>query len=171
MKCVFDTTQKNTTTYFGEATSDEMCFGFFAYYPLIDGLGFCGQWKSIDMCYSSYDAEFASCDLPTLTKLIVLLPYVCGANCTSTACAVIMDGILSTGCQNYPDVKAYIATYYPSYGTVFAQCSMGRSTKPPTITQPPIGYSTGQPSVRHSCGHSISVYFGFVITLMAYVQK
>ena len=31
--CVFDSTGKKTWTYYGDGTFEEMCFGFFYYYP------------------------------------------------------------------------------------------------------------------------------------------
>ena len=31
--CVFDSTKRQKTTYMGEGTYDEMCFGFLRYYP------------------------------------------------------------------------------------------------------------------------------------------
>lgn len=31
--CGFTTATRNKTTFFGEATNDEMCFGFVTYYP------------------------------------------------------------------------------------------------------------------------------------------
>ena len=32
-KCIYDTTKRTTTTYYGDGTFDEMCFGFIHYYP------------------------------------------------------------------------------------------------------------------------------------------
>lgn len=31
--CVYDTTKRKKTTYYGDGTYDEMCFGFIRYYP------------------------------------------------------------------------------------------------------------------------------------------
>ena len=33
--CKYDTTKKKTTTYYGDGTHDEMCYGFLKYYPRI----------------------------------------------------------------------------------------------------------------------------------------
>ena len=31
--CIYDTTSRTKTTYYGDGTYDEMCFGFVSYYP------------------------------------------------------------------------------------------------------------------------------------------
>ncbi|KAL3870614.1 hypothetical protein ACJMK2_038662 [Sinanodonta woodiana] len=49
--CVFRSTSRYTTTYYGEDTSKEMCFGFLTYYPKSNFLyRDCSQWNSISIC-------------------------------------------------------------------------------------------------------------------------
>jgi len=75
VKCVYDSTHRTSTTYYGEATSDEMCFAFLAYYPLIDDLGFCGQLKIVDLCPKKYKYEpVGICEIGTLRDLLQLHP-------------------------------------------------------------------------------------------------
>ena len=33
--CNYKSTSKDSTTYYGDGTSDEMCFGFLIYYPVV----------------------------------------------------------------------------------------------------------------------------------------
>src|SRR6218665_839029 len=153
VKCTYDSTQKNKTTYFGEATSDEMCFGFFDYYPLLDDLGFCGQWRTIDVCNDRLDSKFPSCDLSTLLTLLAIVPSVCSRNCSSIPCALIMDGAQDTECYNFPDVKKFVYAFMPNSSVIFDRCAMVRPPKPhsPCTTQPDVsdspfqGVSTTQP--------------------------
>lgn len=68
--CVFDSTRRTTKTKFGEGTSDEMCFGFLAYYPAIEGLGVCAQNIMIDLCPKIHKLEpIDPCDLSFLVDV------------------------------------------------------------------------------------------------------
>jgi len=49
-KCVFKTTGKDEITYFGEATSDEMCYSFLNFYPVENGADSCVSWEEYDQC-------------------------------------------------------------------------------------------------------------------------
>ena len=49
--CIYKSSHKNKTVYFGEGTSDEMCYGFITYYPKQEiRTGFCMSWKSVQRC-------------------------------------------------------------------------------------------------------------------------
>ena len=39
LQCDFKSTSKTTTTFFGEATKDEMCLAFIMYYPKENWMG------------------------------------------------------------------------------------------------------------------------------------
>ncbi|CAH1788317.1 unnamed protein product, partial [Owenia fusiformis] len=53
MSCEFDSTSKNTTTRFGDATSDEMCYGFVVYYPEIKNMSDLIQIGNASDCAAS----------------------------------------------------------------------------------------------------------------------
>jgi len=48
--CGFNSMAKTEITYYGEATSDEMCFGFFDYYPAERKFDTCVSYKEMDEC-------------------------------------------------------------------------------------------------------------------------
>ncbi|XP_067662440.1 tyramine beta-hydroxylase-like [Haliotis asinina] len=49
--CVYRSVSSKTTTFYGAATSDEMCFGIFVYYPKrASTSNVCVTWKSINRC-------------------------------------------------------------------------------------------------------------------------
>jgi dopamine beta-monooxygenase len=49
--CTFKSLSRPKTTFYGDATSDEMCFGFMAYYPADNlQLPVCTAWKEISTC-------------------------------------------------------------------------------------------------------------------------
>ncbi|CAH1794491.1 unnamed protein product [Owenia fusiformis] len=50
LKCEFDSTSKNTTTYYGDATSDEMCYSFVVYYPEVKNMNSIIQFKNASLC-------------------------------------------------------------------------------------------------------------------------
>lgn len=55
--CRFRSKNKKRTTYQGEGTSDEMCYGFLMYYPKESVTArYCGSWRSIATCqiYTHY---------------------------------------------------------------------------------------------------------------------
>ncbi|KAJ8300822.1 hypothetical protein KUTeg_022341 [Tegillarca granosa] len=63
--CVFRSKNKKKTTFYGRATSDEMCFGFLMYYPQESVTHpYCGSWKSLPSCkiYTHYK------DYPVIDK-------------------------------------------------------------------------------------------------------
>lgn len=49
--CIYKSSHKNKTVYFGQGTSDEMCYGFITYYPKQEiSTGVCMNWKSVQRC-------------------------------------------------------------------------------------------------------------------------
>jgi dopamine beta-monooxygenase len=74
VKCVYDSTKRTTTTKYGEATSDEMCFGFIAYYPLVENLGFCGQMDSLPICPTKIGV--GPCEISKIRELIQKFPLL-----------------------------------------------------------------------------------------------
>ncbi|XP_063446633.1 DBH-like monooxygenase protein 1 [Mytilus trossulus] len=49
--CKFKSLSRPKTTFFGDATSDEMCFGFLAFYPVANmPFTSCTAWKDIPVC-------------------------------------------------------------------------------------------------------------------------
>lgn len=62
--CVFNSMTTNATTYFGDATSDEMCFALLSFYPIQNMRDpFCTSWKTIPQCELNDRRTFKGCDL------------------------------------------------------------------------------------------------------------
>ncbi|XP_076456030.1 tyramine beta-hydroxylase-like [Babylonia areolata] len=63
--CEFSSQYKTTTTYYGEATSDEMCFAFLTFYPreAINSTRNCVGYKEASTCRDR--DEFKGCDFDT----------------------------------------------------------------------------------------------------------
>ncbi|XP_060566803.1 dopamine beta-hydroxylase-like isoform X1 [Ruditapes philippinarum] len=70
LKCHYKSTSKKTTTFWGESTSDEMCYTFLMYYPKNNWIGDeCGSYKQYDTC--SYDPDLRKgpvCDFMELAN-------------------------------------------------------------------------------------------------------
>lgn len=61
--CTFKSLSRSKTTFYGDATSDEMCFGFLAYYPADNlHLPICTAWKEISTCGWS-SGKHKGCDI------------------------------------------------------------------------------------------------------------
>ncbi|CAG2245401.1 DBH [Mytilus edulis] len=49
--CTYYFLSSNETIFFGEGTSDEMCYGFITYYPAQNiALPYCTTWKTVEKC-------------------------------------------------------------------------------------------------------------------------
>ncbi|XP_063420677.1 DBH-like monooxygenase protein 1 [Mytilus trossulus] len=49
--CTYSSLSSNETIFFGEGTSDEMCYGFITYYPAQNiALPYCTTWKTVEKC-------------------------------------------------------------------------------------------------------------------------
>jgi hypothetical protein len=58
--CVYDTTKSTEDVYFGSSSNDEMCMTFNFYYPLQNGLAYCGTLASIASVCSNSTLEAAA---------------------------------------------------------------------------------------------------------------
>ncbi|XP_071155442.1 tyramine beta-hydroxylase-like isoform X1 [Mytilus edulis] len=60
--CKFKSLSRPKTTFFGDATSDEMCFGFLAFYPAANmPFSTCTAWKDISICNLWVTREHEDC--------------------------------------------------------------------------------------------------------------
>lgn len=60
--CHFKSLSRSQTTFYGEATKDEMCFGFLSFYPLKNmPFANCAAWKGISMCNLWMTREHEGC--------------------------------------------------------------------------------------------------------------
>ncbi|XP_069121902.1 DBH-like monooxygenase protein 1 [Argopecten irradians] len=62
--CTYRSIGKDKTTFFGDGTSDEMCYGFFTFYPAENiQMPYCLAWKGIDLCkLRSFKEDFPVID-------------------------------------------------------------------------------------------------------------
>lgn len=132
--CVYRSTHRNSTTYFGEATFDEMCVAFLTYYPPDKGLNFCGQWKGIGLCNNNGDAEFESCEFLPFLYFLVSLNTSCAENCSSSNCTMLLDDLSATGCMNYADVRSFSQVFLYSYYALFLRCASSEVTSETTMS-------------------------------------
>ncbi|KAJ8300061.1 hypothetical protein KUTeg_021580, partial [Tegillarca granosa] len=68
----YDNPNKNKTTFYGEGTSDEMCFGFLTYYPQANiKRSYCNSWKGIPLCKAwEENTEINGCYLSRLLNFL-----------------------------------------------------------------------------------------------------
>ena len=48
--CDYKSTNKDKYTYYGDGASDEMCFGFIIYYPVVPALKYCLSYDGEHKC-------------------------------------------------------------------------------------------------------------------------
>jgi len=100
VNCVYQTLNKNTTTYWGESTSDEMCYGFITIYPAVPNFDQCTQFDNIDMCSLAPNLTQIDCDVTGLIQLLQNpLIYKCDTSC-SGPCMQMFYSLYNTGCIN-----------------------------------------------------------------------
>ncbi|XP_053381030.1 uncharacterized protein LOC123555574 isoform X2 [Mercenaria mercenaria] len=90
--CVFKSTSREATTYYGDETNDEMCYSFLSYFPAENVRTSCSSWKNISVC-DFEDGTIQGCDLSSLrldnpeTMQIIstvtkkCMPGLCKAEC------------------------------------------------------------------------------------------
>jgi dopamine beta-monooxygenase len=62
-KCVFKSSSKSVTTFQGDATSDEMCFGFLTIHPITNvRIPYCTSWKGISTLKLYSNQVINNCD-------------------------------------------------------------------------------------------------------------
>ncbi|KAK6166896.1 hypothetical protein SNE40_023501 [Patella caerulea] len=142
--CGFNSLDRDAVTNWGDATSDEMCYGFMTYYPKenVNKL-FCNAFRSIPYCAVVDGNFFEGCELskyfddegPGLEKKQFALDLndTCFSSCT-TECFRLLD--------NNPCMKgqprAYIDYYYSYSDTdreikrMYSQCDLTPTTTPNT---------------------------------------
>lgn len=108
---MYDSTGKSAPTYYGEETTDEMCYGFLAYYPSNPLLTKCVEFKEIQVC-NAYSYLYQYCDIGTFLQLATVVPTLCSRNCASPACLVAMNGIYATGCPSRPDALQFLSLVF-----------------------------------------------------------
>lgn len=70
--CTFDSTSRAINTTYGDATNDEMCFGFLQYFPKAGDLQ-CTQWGSYDLCTDDSTVCGPQCSLSVLFQNVTNL--------------------------------------------------------------------------------------------------
>ena len=109
MHCVYQSLTRTDTTFYGEATSDEMCFGLLMYYPAVSEFTYCGQWRAVDEC--SNEAGGYICDFEKADPLWDTLQYLCAGGCSS-GCVEALKHLNTTGCMS-GDAGEYLLHWYP----------------------------------------------------------
>ncbi|ESO98732.1 hypothetical protein LOTGIDRAFT_158680 [Lottia gigantea] len=104
--CTYNSLSKNTTTYFGDSTTDEMCFGFITYFPKQNlNISLCTSWKSIPMCVIRSGQSYNGCYLQEFLKfsearfmwLFNAVMEFCDKQC-STQCLEVVEEIETLPC-------------------------------------------------------------------------
>ena len=114
MTCRYDSTGKNTTTYYGEGTRDEMCYVFLVIIPPVEGFLTCGQYKSEDVCTTSDNVTYVEqgCDVERLKYSFGAIGQTCTMDC-SPQCMQSIKMMNDTKCFDV-EIGGYIRNFWPS---------------------------------------------------------
>jgi Copper type II ascorbate-dependent monooxygenase, C-terminal domain len=133
--CTYQTIGVNTTTYYGEGTSDEMCYGFITYYPANDNFTYCGQWRTVNECTNRQ----LQCDIDTFQLLGPLMTSLCQPNNCSSSCKLVMMLAEETGCTS-GDIGQFLLLIDPQrMSYVFGLmnlCGISTNVTPTTTATP-----------------------------------
>jgi dopamine beta-monooxygenase len=153
--CTYQSIGKNTTTFYGEGTSDEMCFGFVIYYPANDDLTYCSQWRSVNVCTKPP----LQCDTTTLHMLVPAILANCNSSTCSNMCKYLMMAAGETDCLS-PDMSLFLQLRrnlqeMPFILHALDVCDISTSTDP-TTSIPDI--SGSQPMMKMTTATSAAVF-------------
>jgi Copper type II ascorbate-dependent monooxygenase, C-terminal domain len=104
--CTYQSLGRNTSTKYGESTSDEMCYGFITYYPSADKFTLCNQWRTVNIC-SNVPLQ---CDISSFYEMSATIYDTCGLNTCSKQCKLTVATLMSTGCVT-GDMGRYFLTF------------------------------------------------------------
>ena len=114
--CTFDSSGKNKTTYYGDGTDDEMCFGYLQYFPKRGDIH-CTQYGTKDFCFSDSTVCGPTCDFayyldtisPVVSRALADCPTSSAVTCTD-ACAndlQLINKVYYDKCLTLRHPKAY----------------------------------------------------------------
>eukprot|EP00795_Rhopilema_esculentum_P007433 gene7433-13194_t len=117
--CTYDTTKRQKTTYYGDGTYDEMCFGFFDYYPKIPRTRqrLCIAYERYTFCdmkvgnVSLHNHKFGTCDFKEFEEQNYPANILtsCGPKPTSCSkdCKYYVDKMTSHRCMKGGERNIY----------------------------------------------------------------
>ncbi|XP_055957928.1 tyramine beta-hydroxylase isoform X1 [Patella vulgata] len=152
--CGFNSMNRDAVTNWGDATSDEMCYGFMTYYPKENVRQlFCTGFRSIPYCAIEDGNVFEGCEVskytrqtPETNNFYVDLNNTCFNSCT-TECLRLLD---NNPCLK-GDPRAYMDVVYGSSDIgremkrMFSQCD-GKLTLKPTTPSTVGGNGNARPT-------------------------
>ena len=114
--CTFDSSGRNKVTRYGDATDDEMCYGFLQYFPKRGDIH-CTQYGTSDLCYRDSTVCGPTCDFayyldiitPAVSRALADCPIKGTGTCTD-ACANDLELIRTVyvdKCLTLRHAKAY----------------------------------------------------------------
>ncbi|CAH1796343.1 unnamed protein product [Owenia fusiformis] len=119
ISCTFDSRSRKETTYYGDDTSAEMCYGFFQYYPVNDNLTAIVQYKNVDICAPASDKKviqgcnvrgfiFSPSGLTDFSTNVLSKCSVTGDTCKPECKELVKEARLNDRCMGNNEVYATI---------------------------------------------------------------
>ncbi|XP_050411531.1 uncharacterized protein LOC126826385 [Patella vulgata] len=150
--CIFNSMNRDNVTFCGDATSDEMCFGFLTFYPKANtnNYVFCNTWKSIPYCAIDRGQIFDGCDLKKYSRytkesaqLFLALNTSCFNVCTPECMAVIESNpCLKGDPRDFLDFVNSYSDLGREMKRLYAQCNDKLTTKLTTPANDDTTYTT-----------------------------
>ncbi|CAH1784321.1 unnamed protein product [Owenia fusiformis] len=111
ISCTFDSRSRTETTYYGDDTSAEMCYGFFQYYPVIGNLTAMLRYKDFELCPKARGRALTvgGCSL-TMTVFqafsmkVVTKCSMAGDGCTPECKEMVKETRLNDECMGNEDI-------------------------------------------------------------------
>ena len=121
--CVYNSLSRNTMTNYGEATTNEMCFGFITYYDAVASFEFCSQYQNVSFCSIS---DVASCNVKILKNLMIQMsdPHMCPEAACSSGCRQLAASANATGCLTGDLGEAITSKLPPALVNSLRQCAV-----------------------------------------------
>lgn len=103
LRCEYKSTSRNTITYYGDGTQDEMCFGFIGVYPVSAVKQFqgCIDFGSVDLCEAAINnftnTKIGECDIPKHFEELTTIGTAMWVPCKG------LQGECPPACKKYVD--------------------------------------------------------------------
>jgi len=121
--CVYNSSNKNITTVFGEQTSDEMCLGVILTYPAVPGFIECSSFIHLDVCTLDPSMTYPNCSVQVFQQNLGMAAQVCDQSCSQTCKDTIVNA-KKTGCLE-GNVGSYIRNMWPHDSSMTAVILQG----------------------------------------------
>ena len=117
VRCTYQSINRQQTTYFGNGPTDETCYGFITYYPIVDSFTYCGEHRTMAQCSNAG----IPCNFESFNLLATFLnSSLCDFNKCSYTCRAMMYDFIQHECMQ-GDVGQFVMSLFPDVHDLYSK--------------------------------------------------